>query len=228
MNVRILSLVLLLALASPLALVTGAQMIETGSYRKVLVIGLGEVGRALFELLKEKGFAVYGLDVDRAKMLEIGQMFSKIMMIGADCTRTLGRGMIIKDTGLTFDMKRIEANIDEEINNDQSICEKCYKRICEHIKKTKASLRNAKKTRASVKTVKKTIKKGYIWLIAAAVVFSPLTVLSQDVSTGQATANVLAVLVVTATHDLAFGDVLQGVPHVASKTVIADAGVFFR
>ncbi len=70
------------------------------------------------------------------------------------------------------------------------------------------------------------MKKGYILLIAAAVVFAPLAVLAQDVSNGQATANVLAVLTVTATHDLAFGDVLQGVPHVADKTVVADAGVF--
>lgn len=70
------------------------------------------------------------------------------------------------------------------------------------------------------------MKKGYILLMAAAVVFAPLVVSAQDVSTGQATANVLAVLNVTATHDLAFGDVLQGVPHIASKILVADAGVF--
>lgn len=41
---------------------------------KVLVIGLGEVGRAIFDLLKESGrFEVYGLDLDKAKMQEIGQ-----------------------------------------------------------------------------------------------------------------------------------------------------------
>jgi UDP-N-acetyl-D-mannosaminuronate dehydrogenase len=41
---------------------------------KVLVLGLGEVGRPLFELLKESGkFAVYGFDVDAEKMKEIGQ-----------------------------------------------------------------------------------------------------------------------------------------------------------
>jgi UDP-N-acetyl-D-mannosaminuronate dehydrogenase len=34
-----------------------------------LVVGLGEIGRALFELLKEKnGFTVYGLDLDETKM----------------------------------------------------------------------------------------------------------------------------------------------------------------
>ncbi len=40
----------------------------------VLVIGLGEVGRVLFELLKESGkFEVYGFDVDEAKMRDVGQ-----------------------------------------------------------------------------------------------------------------------------------------------------------
>ncbi|MGQ9624341.1 MAG: NAD(P)-binding domain-containing protein, partial [Candidatus Bathycorpusculaceae bacterium] len=41
---------------------------------KVLVVGLGEVGRPLFELLKESGkFEVYGFDVDAAKMQDLGQ-----------------------------------------------------------------------------------------------------------------------------------------------------------
>jgi len=41
---------------------------------KVLVVGLGEVGRPLFELLRESGrFEVYGFDVDADKMREIGQ-----------------------------------------------------------------------------------------------------------------------------------------------------------
>lgn len=41
---------------------------------KVLVVGLGEVGRALFDLLKESGqFIVYGFDTDNAKMREAGQ-----------------------------------------------------------------------------------------------------------------------------------------------------------
>jgi hypothetical protein len=54
----------------------------------------------------------------------------------------------------------------------------------------------------------------------------PASVQAQDVGIGQATATVLAVLSVTSTHDLAFGDVLQGVPKTADKTLIADAGVF--
>ncbi len=63
-------------------------------------------------------------------------------------------------------------------------------------------------------------------LLAVVILASFASLSAQDVATGTATANVLAVLQVTATHDLAFGDVLQGVPHVADKAVIADAGVF--
>ncbi|UCD93716.1 MAG: hypothetical protein JSU69_08060 [Candidatus Zixiibacteriota bacterium] len=59
-----------------------------------------------------------------------------------------------------------------------------------------------------------------------AVIVGPSTASAQDVAVGQATATVLAVLAVTATHDLVFGDVLQGVPKTADKTLVADAGVF--
>jgi UDP-N-acetyl-D-mannosaminuronate dehydrogenase len=45
----------------------------------VLVMGLGEIGRALFELLKEKdSFAVYGFDLDKTKMRATGQDRSKL------------------------------------------------------------------------------------------------------------------------------------------------------
>jgi UDP-N-acetyl-D-mannosaminuronate dehydrogenase len=41
---------------------------------KVLVIGLGEVGRPLFELLDESGhFIVHGYDLDKAKMSQVAQ-----------------------------------------------------------------------------------------------------------------------------------------------------------
>jgi UDP-N-acetyl-D-mannosaminuronate dehydrogenase len=41
----------------------------------VIVVGLGEVGRALFELLRESGrFAVHGFDVDRQRMLAVQQV----------------------------------------------------------------------------------------------------------------------------------------------------------
>jgi UDP-N-acetyl-D-mannosaminuronate dehydrogenase len=46
---------------------------------KVIVVGLGETGRALFELLKTKGsYSVYGLDSDETKMREISQDKSKL------------------------------------------------------------------------------------------------------------------------------------------------------
>ena len=46
---------------------------------KVLVVGLGDVGRPLFELLKECGrFEVYGLDVDEDKMRAVGQSVSAL------------------------------------------------------------------------------------------------------------------------------------------------------
>jgi UDP-N-acetyl-D-mannosaminuronate dehydrogenase len=46
---------------------------------KVLVLGLGEIGHALFALLKkEDSFAVYGLDLDEAKMRAAGQAESKL------------------------------------------------------------------------------------------------------------------------------------------------------
>ncbi len=49
---------------------------------------------------------------------------------------------------------------------------------------------------------------------------------AQEVSTGQATANVLAVLVVTAPQDLDFGDILQGVVTTVAPTSATDAGIF--
>lgn len=46
----------------------------------VLLIGLGEIGHTLFALYKEKAseFVVYGLDLDEAKMRELGQSKAKV------------------------------------------------------------------------------------------------------------------------------------------------------
>ncbi len=49
---------------------------------------------------------------------------------------------------------------------------------------------------------------------------------AQEVSTGQATANVLAVLVVTAPQNLDFGDILQGVVTSIAPTNGTNAGIF--
>jgi UDP-N-acetyl-D-mannosaminuronate dehydrogenase len=44
----------------------------------ILVVGLGEIGRPIFEILKESGrFRVYGFDIEEAKMREIGQSVEK-------------------------------------------------------------------------------------------------------------------------------------------------------
>ena len=63
-------------------------------------------------------------------------------------------------------------------------------------------------------------------LVVLAIFLVPAFAQAQDVAVGQATANVLAVLAVSSTHDIVFTDVMQGVPKTADKTVIADAGVF--
>jgi UDP-N-acetyl-D-mannosaminuronate dehydrogenase len=46
----------------------------------VLIVGLGEIGHTLFALFKDvrENFVVYGLDLDQAKMLELGQNQTKI------------------------------------------------------------------------------------------------------------------------------------------------------
>lgn len=41
---------------------------------KILVVGLGEVGTAMFNLVKESGkFEAYGLDLDKTKMKDLKQ-----------------------------------------------------------------------------------------------------------------------------------------------------------
>jgi hypothetical protein len=75
----------------------------------------------------------------------------------------------------------------------------------------------------SIKNTAITLLTGAICLFAFA---APTPVYCQAVAVGQATATILAVLSVTSTADLQFGNVLQGVQKTADKTVIAEAGVF--
>jgi UDP-N-acetyl-D-mannosaminuronate dehydrogenase len=72
--------------------------LKTLSKDKVLVVGLGEVGIPLFELLKEsKLFDVYGLDIDEAKMRELGQTEppSKVDVMHV-CVRCTNREKLVK------------------------------------------------------------------------------------------------------------------------------------
>ena len=59
-----------------------------------------------------------------------------------------------------------------------------------------------------------------------ATVGAPSLVSAQDVSTGQATAQVLAILQVAAVQALDFGNVYQGVPKVQDETSDALSGIF--
>ncbi|MCP4706103.1 MAG: hypothetical protein GY865_16005 [candidate division Zixibacteria bacterium] len=49
---------------------------------------------------------------------------------------------------------------------------------------------------------------------------------AQDVTTGQAVANVLAILSVTAAQDLDFGNILQGVTSTVTRTDAVNSGIF--
>jgi hypothetical protein len=64
------------------------------------------------------------------------------------------------------------------------------------------------------------------FLIALLILAFGVNAGAQDVSTGQATATVLAVLAITAPQDLAFGNVLQGVVKTVARTDAANAGIF--
>jgi hypothetical protein len=65
------------------------------------------------------------------------------------------------------------------------------------------------------------------FLISLLLLVIPMqTVLGQDVANGQATATVMAGLVVTAVQDLAFGNVLQGVAKSTPNDDDANSGIF--
>ena len=70
------------------------------------------------------------------------------------------------------------------------------------------------------------VNSGLILTLAViGILIGPSLVRAQDVAVGQATATVLDVLSVTAPQDLAFGDVLQGVPTSVAKTTDLAGGV---
>ena len=66
---------------------------------------------------------------------------------------------------------------------------------------------------------------GLIFLIVISIVAVQPS-FAQDVTTGQAVANVLAILAVTAVQDLDFGNILQGVTATVPQTDAINAGIF--
>jgi hypothetical protein len=65
-----------------------------------------------------------------------------------------------------------------------------------------------------------------IVLICGILLMGSAIVNAQEVAVGQATATVLAVLVVTAPQDLDFGNILQGVTATVDRTSAVNAGIF--
>lgn len=66
----------------------------------------------------------------------------------------------------------------------------------------------------------------YAFAVMLTLTLFSFTAEAQEVSTGQATANVLAVLAVTAPQALDFGDILQGVVTTIAPTNATNAGIF--
>ena len=73
--------------------------------------------------------------------------------------------------------------------------------------------------------MKSNLKVLFIPALLAALAM-PLSLDAQDVAVGQATANVLTILTVTATQDLDFGNVLQGVPKAQPRNDDDSSGIF--
>ena len=73
------------------------------------------------------------------------------------------------------------------------------------------------------------MKSGWKYLIIPITIIlfaAPSMVQAQDVAVGQAIANVLTILTVTATQDLDFGNVLQGVPKAQPRNDDDSSGIF--
>lgn len=81
---------------------------------------------------------------------------------------------------------------------------------------------------SNMNSVANWLRRSAAWITALALVamlMSP-SAKSQDVAVGQATATVLAVLSVTATQSLDFGNVYQGVAKAQDETSDASSGIF--
>ena len=99
----------------------------------VLIIGLGEIGHTLFTLLDEKkdSFDVYGLDLDEAKMRELGQTKSKVppkidtLQVCLPCGSPDKFGQIISQYAVKYQPKLIINNSTVPPGTTQKIAEAC-------------------------------------------------------------------------------------------------------
>jgi UDP-N-acetyl-D-mannosaminuronate dehydrogenase len=100
---------------------------------KVLILGLGEIGHTLFALFTEvkANFAVYGLDLDEAKMRELGQSKTKIpskidtLHVCIPCTDPEKFTKIVADYAKEFEPKLIIINSTVPPGTTLKVAEKC-------------------------------------------------------------------------------------------------------
>ena len=99
----------------------------------VLIIGLGEIGHTLFTLLNEKNdsFAVYGLDLDEAKMRELGQSRSQVphkidtLQVCLPCSSPEKFAQIISEYAAKYQPKLIINNSTVPPGTTQKIADAC-------------------------------------------------------------------------------------------------------
>jgi len=97
---------------------------------KVIVVGLGEVGRAIFDLLRESGhFAVYGFDVDKSKMSDIGQDSlpnkADVIHICIPCTSQEKFVNVVVDYAQQFKPKLVIINSTIPPGTTKSVSKRC-------------------------------------------------------------------------------------------------------
>jgi len=100
--------------------------------QKVLVVGLGEVGRPLFELLREsEPFIVFGLDADEKKMREVGQRRSRlpkeldVMHICIPCTSRKDFADIVARYAAQFRPRLLIINSTVQPGTTMSVHKRC-------------------------------------------------------------------------------------------------------
>ena len=99
----------------------------------VLIIGLGEIGHTLFTLLNEKktSFAVYGLDLDEAKMRELCQSRSQVphkidtLQVCLPCSSPEKFAQIISEYAAKYQPKLIINNSTVPPGTTQKIADAC-------------------------------------------------------------------------------------------------------